>query len=150
MAHIRLGCRADAPVLADFQRRLARETEGLELDPATLRQGVDAVFDDISRGRYWVVEQGGELLACALVLTEWSDWRNGEVWWIHSLYVVPEARRQGHFKALYAHLLRQVEASPQLKGLRLYVAKGNQAARRAYEAMGMSDEHYILYEWMKS
>jgi GNAT superfamily N-acetyltransferase len=149
MFNIREGRPVDASTIVDFQIRMARETEDLGLDPATVRRGVAAVLDDPRRGRYWVVEEGGELLASTLITTEWSDWRNGDVWWIQSLYVVPEARRRGIFRAIYAHLKQQVEESPDLKGLRLYVEKDNDRARRAYEAMGMSADHYVLYEWLK-
>jgi len=124
----------DAATIAAFQVRMARESEGLELDPATVRQGVQAVFDDPAKGRYWVAEDEG---------------RNATVLWIHSLYVVPEARRRGVFRALFLTLKRQVEASPELAGLRLYVEKGNALARQAYEALGMTAEHYDLYEWLK-
>ena len=114
-----------------------------------LARGVRAVFRDPSKGHYLVAEESGTILASTLVLPEWSDWRNGTVLWIHSLYVVPEARRRGVFKRLYRHLRRRVERSPRLKGLRLYVDKDNRRARKAYEAMGMTRDHYHLYEWLK-
>ena len=139
----------DAATIAAFQVRMARESEGLELDPATVRQGVQAVFGDPAKGRYWVAEDEGRVIACLLTIPEWSDWRNATVLWIHSLYVVPEARRRGVFRALFLTLKRQVEASPELAGLRLYVEKGNALARQAYEALGMTAEHYDLYEWLK-
>jgi GNAT superfamily N-acetyltransferase len=128
---------------------MAFETEGLKLDGATVRAGVRAVFSDASRGSYWVAEEGGEVVAGLLVVPEWSDWRNGTVWWIHSLYVRPEFRRRGVFRALFENLRGLVEADASLKGLRLYVERGNAAACRTYEAMGMDGEHYRLYEWMK-
>ncbi|MFP4055457.1 MAG: N-acetyltransferase family protein [Candidatus Brocadiia bacterium] len=140
---------AEADTIAELQLRLCRESEGVELDPATVRQGVRAALDDPAKGRYWVAEEGGRIVGCLLAVPEWSDWRNATVLWIHSLYVVPEARRRGAFKALYAHLKRQVERSPQLAGLRLYVDKRNRQAQKAYEALGMSREHYHLYEWLK-
>jgi len=139
----------EAATIAAFQVRMARESEGLELDPATVRKGVRAVFDDPSKGRYWVAEQEDRIVACLLTVPEWSDWRNATVLWIHSLYVVPEARRRGVFRALFLTLKAQVERSPDLAGLRLYVEKGNALARQAYESLGMTAEHYDLYEWLK-
>jgi len=146
---IRAARPADASAIGDFQLRMARESEGLALDPATVARGVAAVFGDPSKGSYWVAEAGGRLVASLLTIPEWSDWRNATVLWIHSLYVVPEARRRGVFRKLYQHLRRQVEGSSALAGLRLYVEKGNRAAQAAYEAMGMTREHYDLYEWLK-
>ena len=140
---------ADAAVIADFQLRMARETEGLELDGATLARGVAAVFADAGKGAYWVAERDGGIVACLLVTPEWSDWRDGVVLWIQSVYVVPEERGRGVYRALYERIRRQVAESDALKGIRLYVDKRNAAAQRVYERLGMSREHYDLFEWMK-
>ena len=139
----------DAAAIADFQIRMAHESEGMALDPATVSRGVRAVFDDPAKGGYWVAEEAGRVVACLLTIPEWSDWRNATVLWIHSLYVVPEARRRGVFRALFTTLKGMVERSPELAGLRLYVEKGNAAARTVYETLGMTAEHYDLYEWLK-
>jgi len=128
---------------------MARESEGLAVDGPTVRRGVAAVFRDRRKGRYWVAQAGGRVVGCLLVLPEWSDWRNGTVLWIHSVYVLPEFRRRGVFRLLYGHLKRMVQADDSLKGLRLYVDTSNRAARRTYEAMGMDGRHYQTYEWMK-
>lgn len=145
---IRPGRAADAPTIVRFQLTMARESEDLELDPAIVEAGVAAVFENPRRGAYWVAEHDGALVGCLLTVPEWSDWRNGEVLWIHSVYVAPEARGQGVYRALYEHLVARVERSPDLRGLRLYVDKRNVGAQRAYEALGMTREHYHLYEWL--
>ena len=146
---IRPGRREDAEYVVAFQRAMARETEGIELDEPTVRLGVRAVFDDPAKGGYYVAEAGGQIAGSLLTIPEWSDWRNGTVLWIHSLYVRPEFRRSGVFRAMYEHLRRMVEADESLKGLRLYVEIDNSAAMRAYETMGMDGEHYRMYEWLK-
>ena len=139
---------ADIETIASFQCRLAAESENLTLDPGTVRKGVQAVVNDPNRGRYWLAEVDGQCVACLMILHEWSDWRNAAVWWIHSLYVLPEFRRRGVLKALYGRLRSLVEADPSLRGLRLYVEKDNRTAMAAYEALGMDGRHYKLYEWM--
>ena len=139
----------EADLLIELQARLARESEGLELDPTALGRGVRAVFDDPGLGEYWVAELGGRVAACLLVTREWSDWRNGSVLWIQSVYVVPESRGRGLYRALYEQLRRRVAGTPDLKGIRLYVDQRNRRARAAYERLGMTHEHYVLYEWMK-
>lgn len=151
MAEVRVrpARREDAPTLIEFQHRLAAESEGMTLDHATVTRGVHAVFDDPAKGRYWVAEADDRVVGCLLAVPEWSDWRCATVLWIHSLYVVPEARRQGVFKTLYQHLKRQVKESPDLAGLRLYVDKANRAAQKVYRALGMTSEHYHLYEWLE-
>jgi GNAT superfamily N-acetyltransferase len=146
--HIRPARPADAGQLIDFQLRLARETENLELDPGPLGSGVRAVFDDPSLGEYWVAEEDGELAGCLLVTREWSDWRNGTVLWVQSVYVRPESRGRGLYRALHGHLQHRVETSPDLKGIRLYVDLRNHRARRVYEGLGMIADHYMMYEWM--
>lgn len=149
---VRAAAPADAAAIAGFQLRMARETEGLELDRPTLDRGVAAVFADPARGAYWVAERGDtdrRVIGSLLTTFEWSDWRNGTVLWIQSVYVVPEERGRGVYRALYERVRRQVEESPGLKGIRLYVDRRNAAAQRVYERLGMSREHYEMFEWMK-
>lgn len=149
MYRIRNARPADAPAIADFLVRLGRETEGLRLDRPTVLRGARAIFRDPARGAYLVAEERGRLLACLLTTPEWSDWRNGTVVWIGSVYVVPEARRRGVFRAMYARLKGRVARSRRLRGLRLYVDKTNRRAHNVYESLGLSREHYHMYEWLK-
>jgi ribosomal protein S18 acetylase RimI-like enzyme len=146
---IRAASRADAADILDFQLRLARETEDLELDREALARGVAAVFADPAKGTYQMAERGGRAVGCLLLTPEWSDWRDGTVLWIQSVYVVPEERGRGVYRALYEQVKRQVEGSAALKGVRLYVDKRNQAAQSVYERLGMTREHYELFEWLK-
>src|SRR4051794_30784856 len=95
---------ADAPVVVEFNRLLAQESEGKALDPAVLSAGVAAALADPARGLYFLAEQDGQVLGQILITTEWSDWRNGWFWWIQSVYVRPEARRRGVFRALFEHV----------------------------------------------
>ncbi|HYO13163.1 MAG TPA: GNAT family N-acetyltransferase [Thermoanaerobaculia bacterium] len=139
----------DAATIIDFQLRMAWETEHLELDPDTVRRGVQAVLADPGKGAYWIAESAGQVVGSLLTTFEWSDWRNGTVLWIQSVYVLPEERGHGVYRALYEHLRRRVEDDPGLKGLRLYVDRRNTAAQRVYERLGMTSEHYLTYEWLK-
>jgi len=147
---IRPGLLFDVQTIAEFQVKMALETEDLKLDPPTVYLGVEAVFNDPSKGKYWVAEnEKGEVVGCLLTVPEWSDWRNGTVLWIHSVFVREDFRAQGVFKELYLHLKKQVEESRDLRGLRLYVEKKNTKASQVYRKLGMSDEHYHLFEWLK-
>lgn len=147
---IRSSVPADAGTIVAFQLRMARETEGLELDNATLSQGVAAVFADPGKGAYWIAERGGQTVGCLLTTFEWSDWRNGVILWIQSVYIVPEERGQGVYRALYERVRRQVDESADLRGIRLYVDKRNAGAQRVYERLGMTREHYEMFEWLKT
>ena len=147
--HIRPGLLFDIQIIADYQIAMALETENLKLDPETVFLGVSAVMDDHSKGKYWLAEVGGQVVGCLLTVPEWSDWRNGTVLWIHSVFVHADFRQHGVYKKLYGHLKTMVESSGDLRGLRLYVDKTNAKAQKVYEALGMSGEHYHLFEWLK-
>lgn len=148
MIIIRKASQSDASFIADFQIKMAWETEQMELDPETVEKGVQAVFEDPSRGQYYVAETTGTTIASLLITYEWSDWRNCNVWWFQSVYVVPEFRRQGIFRKMYMHV-RKLAEEKGVAGLRLYVETQNKRARNTYEALGMSSEHYSFYEWMR-
>ena len=79
---------------------------------------------------------------------EWSDWRNGDIWWIQSVYVHPEYRNVGVFRALFRHLKRLAEETPGIVGLRLYVEEHNSKAIDAYQSMGLCDASYKVMERM--
>ena len=149
MITIRKAKLSDVECIVELQLKMAQETEGLELNKNVVTKGVRAVFQHPAHGTYWVAEENGEILGVLLAIPEWSDWRNGTVLWIHSLYVVPEARRQGVFKQLYLNLKGQVKQSPELAGLRLYVDRQNKSAQKIYDKLGMNKDHYELYEWLK-
>lgn len=128
---------------------MARETENITLDVPTVTRGVDAVFADAGKGRYFVVENEGRVIACLMITYEWSDWRCGNVWWIQSVYVLPAYRGQGVYKFLYLHIRKQVQFDPDLRGIRLYVDRTNLSAQEVYTKLGMNGDHYQVFEWMK-
>ena len=139
----------DAVTIIQFQLAMARETEELVLDGETLGRGVEAVFADPSLGRYFVAEIDRRVVASLMITYEWSDWRNGMVWWIQSVYVAPEARRQRIYAGLYEHVKRIVESDASIRGIRLYVDRRNVPAQEVYNRLGMNGEHYQVFEWMK-
>ena len=139
----------DASFIHDCQMKMAFESEGMQLDAVVLAKGIQAVFDGKANGVYYLACSGDQPIACVMILTEWSDWRNATVLWIHSLYVVPEFRKQKVFSSIYSYLKTKVEKAEDLKGLRLYVDQKNLPAIRAYEKVGMTQEHYAMFEWMK-
>ncbi len=149
MIKIRKAKLSDSERIVELQLKMAMETEGLKLDRNVVSKGVGGVFSEPARGTYWIVEEKGKILGVLLAIPEWSDWRNGTVLWIHSLYVISQARRRGVFKKLYLNLKKQVEHSPELVGLRLYVDKQNKPAQKIYEKLGLNRDHYELYEWLK-
>ncbi len=156
---IRPAAPGDAELLATFNRAMALETEGRALDPATVLAGVGAVLmgaravlehrvDGIGAGRgsYLVAELDGRVVGGLLVTDEHSDWRNGRFLWIQSVYVEPQVRGRGVFRALHAHVRERARADPGVCGLRLYVERDNERAQRVYASAGMTRTDYLLYE----
>jgi RimJ/RimL family protein N-acetyltransferase len=139
----------EVKVIADFQVKMALETEDFKLNMETVTKGVQAVFNDAAKGKYYVVEDEGIVISSLLTTYEWSDWRNAWVIWIQSVYVIPEYRKKGVFKLMYEEIKKLVQNNPNYTGIRLYVDRGNEKAIKVYEAIGMQGEHYRLFEDMK-
>ena len=145
---IRLATAADRDTIADFNIRLAEESEGKRLDPDVLREGVAALLRDTTKGRYFVAIREGRIIGQLMHTWEWSDWRNGQIWWLQSVYVVPEHRRQGVFRALFNHALAEAEADPGVVGVRLYVEEQNTPAHDVYRSLGLREGGYFVMQRM--
>jgi GNAT superfamily N-acetyltransferase len=139
----------DLNSILEFQLAMAKETEGIDLECSTVEKGVAAVLQDATKGNYYVAEKNGKVIGSLLTTFEWSDWRNGTVLWIQSVYVVPEFRRKGVYSKLYGHVKNLVLKNPDLKGIRLYADKSNEGAHKVYKKLGMSPDHYVTFEWLK-
>ena len=148
MITIRKAIPADSSVIIDFQQKMAWETEHMTLVPEVINKGVNAVFSDSARGQYWIAVDQEKIVASLLITYEWSDWRNCNVWWFQSVYVLPEFRRKGIFRSMYRFIKEEAERNG-IGGLRLYVETNNKKAQLTYEALGMQSLHYKMYEWMK-
>ncbi len=149
MVQIRMASEESREIIADFQIKMADETEGLVLEKEILNEGVMHVLRDPEKGKYFIAEEEGKVVASLLVTFEWSDWRNKWVLWIQSVYVLPEYREQGVFKNMYAHIKKWASNDREVAGIRLYVDKTNRRAIDVYHKLGMDGEHYRLFEWMK-
>ena len=145
---IREALESDAGQIAEFNSRLATETEGMQLLPGVVGPGVEAMLADPSKGRYWVAESGGRIVGQIMVTYEWSDWRNGMIWWIQSVYVHGEYRRSGVFSALYRHVESLARKDPGVCGIRLYVERENSRARQTYASLGMARTDYRIMQLM--
>ena len=143
---IRQAVAADAAVIVEFNRLLAEESEGKMLDVAVLAAGVAAGLADPRKSVYFLAEEDGLALGQIMFTTEWSDWRNGWFWWIQSVYVRPQARRCGVFRALFEHVRQTARADGQVIGLRLYVERENRIAQETYRGMGMDAAGYLVFE----
>ena len=128
---------------------MAWETEQYKLDRETVLKGVNAVFNNDKLGVYYVALIGERVVGSLLTTYEWSDWRNGTVLWIQSVFVDLTHRKKGVYGALYNHVKTAVSSDRSLKGIRLYVDESNINAMEVYTRLGMNGEHYRVFEWMK-
>ncbi|MDF2594408.1 MAG: acetyltransferase [Clostridia bacterium] len=139
----------DAEVIAAYNYNLAKETEEKILDMETLTKGVRELLKDESKGVYHVCEIDGKVAGQIMYTYEWSDWRNGLFLWVQSVYVDAAYRKQGVFKALYQHIKDMCDGDKHITGIRLYVEKENHTAQNTYQALGMQECNYLIYEYEK-
>lgn len=142
---IRTAFPSEAQIIAEHNVEMAKETEDRPLDFDTTHIGVKAVLNDPGKGFYLVAEASGRIVANLMITFEWSDWRNGNMWWFQSVFVKKEWRKRGIFKLMYDRVMDMAKEKS-VKELRLYVDKSNTAAQAVYEQLGMEESHYLMYE----
>lgn len=147
---VRLANIEDKEFIIESQVKMAFETERMKLDKDTVTRGVTAVFEDSLKGFYIIGQSEDGPCSCLMITPEWSDWRDNWVWWIQSVFVLPEFRKQGVFGMMYTFVQALVNQHEDVAGIRLYVDNTNMPARAVYSKIGMTDEHYRLFEWMKT
>jgi len=150
MYRIRLARKEDHHTIVHFQLQMAKESEGIDLEPDTLTNGVLAVFADPHKGKYLVVEDEESMIASMLITYEWSDWRNKNVYWFQSVFILPQFRGKRVFSLMYEFVKTMAENDKNCAGLRLYVDSSNEHAIKVYNAVGMDGSHYKTFEWMKN
>jgi GNAT superfamily N-acetyltransferase len=138
----------DVETLAEFNVAMAWETERTQLGRETVIAGVQAVLTEPRHGFYVVTEAEGQVVGCLLITFEWSDWRCGLFWWIQSLYIRPQFRRQGIFRQLHEFVKTEALRRGGVCGIRLYVEQSNRTAQQAYQQIGMRPCSYQMYEQM--
>ena len=143
---IRKGIARDTETLVAFNQAMALETEQKTLDENTLRKGVSHLINTPSMGFYLLAEQNNDIAGSLMITEEWSDWRAARFWWIQSVYVAPAFRRQGIYSKLYREVQQLAEEQGDVCGLRLYVEKENINAQKTYQALGMAENQYLMYE----
>ena len=135
----------DIDSIVQFQADMAMESEGCVLDIEKVTKGVSAAMMDESKGIYWVAKIEGKAIGSLMLTREWSDWNNEWYWWIQSVYVTPEYRNQGVYKAMYTKVKEEARVN-NVSQIRLYVDKTNLNAQKVYEKLGMTESHYLMYE----
>ena len=145
---VRKALAAEASRIADYNRKMALETEGLALGESTVMAGVVALIGHPERGFYLVAEADGAMVGCIKVSYEWSAWRNKMFWWFGSCYVRPEFRGRGVYAAFYAHLEELAAAQGDVCGFRLYAHKDNVHTHDVFRGLGMVEKAFCVFEDM--
>jgi GNAT superfamily N-acetyltransferase len=145
--HIRQARAGDLETIVDANIKLAWETEKLTLDRATVTEGTRNALADPSKGLYFLAEIDCRVVGQLMLTHEWSDWRNGDIWWIQSVYVDADHRGKGVFTGIYGHV-EQLARQQGIAGIRLYVERDNAAAAKTYTRLGMITKHYDVMELM--
>ena len=135
----------DIDTIVQFQADMAMESEGCVLDKEKVIKGVTAAMLDDSKGIYWVAKYEGRTIGSLMITREWSDWNNEWYWWIQSVYVTPEYRKQGVYKAMYQKV-KDAAKENNVSQIRLYADKTNLSAQKAYQSLGMHKSHYLMFE----
>jgi GNAT superfamily N-acetyltransferase len=126
----------------------ALESEGIRLDPDVARRGVALLLQDPHKGKVFVAEHAGRLVASTYVTFEWSDWHAAWYWWIQSVYVQPDWRGKHVYTALYRAIQQAAREAHDVRAVRLYVEAHNEPALRAYRGHGMKPAPYEVFEWV--
>ena len=143
--NIREAHKGDLAILVQNNQALAEETEALLLDKDVLKEGIEQALKR-EECHYFVAVIGEKVVGQTMITYEWSDWRNGIIWWIQSVYVLPTQRKQGIFRVLFKHIENLAKVNPQVKALRLYVMHNNNSGKDTYKSLGMNDSGYIVFE----
>lgn len=143
---IRKGQTSDLQALVNFNQSMALETENLQLNSETLTLGVKTLLAQEDKGFYLVAETEDEIAGSLMVTFEWSDWRAKNYFWIQSVYILPQYRRQGIYGKLYQAVKDLAREQGGAASFRLYVENDNAAAKQTYETLGMEQSHYLMYE----
>ena len=137
----------DSTTIKEHNLAMALETEGKVLDKQAAELGVKGLFDRPQFGFYLLANIDEKPVASLMVTYEWSDWRNGVFWWIQSVYVKTEFRRQGIYAAMYSELKKMAsESNTPVCGFRLYAETENIKAHATYMSSGMNACNYLMFE----
>ena len=139
------GKASDIDAIVRFQADMAMESEGIMLDMDRLTLGVSSAINDEQKGIYLVARANGTPIGSLMLTREWSDWNNQWYWWIQSVYVMPEYRKKGVYKAMYT-TLKDMARENGVSQIRLYADKSNVSAQHVYKRLGMHESHYLMFE----
>ncbi len=144
--NVRKANQKDAVSIVKMNKALALETESITLDDQVISLGVAHCLKDSAKGSYFLAEYEGAVIGQLMFTFEWSDWRNGWIWWLQSVYVDPDFRGKGAFKSLFHHVEMLALAQLDVVAIRLYVEMHNLPAKEVYQKVGMQHSGYEVFQ----
>jgi len=143
---VRMATAGDVAAIVENNCRLALETEQVHLDADVVRSGVERGLALAPEVLYFVADLEGVTIGQVMFTREWSDWRNGWMAWLQSVYVVEACRGQGVFRQLLESAVEKLIEDCNPVCLRLYVEQANETAIRCYRRLGFAAGHYNVME----
>ena len=143
---IRAASPDDIAVISEFNCCLAIETENKILDQHTVLNGVRRGLELGDEVQYFVAEDESGVIGQIMLTREWSDWRNGWMIWLQSVYVLPAKRGAGVFRMLFEHSIGTARLRCNPVCVRLYVEHENEIAMAAYRRLGFQNSGYQVME----
>ena len=146
MIIIRNANHKDTATIVIFNSAMAMETEHKLLDFNTVHEGVKELLNNSEHGFYLIAESDGIPIGQLMITKEWSDWRNGEFWWIQSVYVHANYRKNNIYRKLYNEAIKLAKESDKVCGIRLNVDKDNTISEKVYSKLRMKESNYKFFK----
>lgn len=143
--NVRIGRLEDVKDIAKNNCLLAKESENIDISYETTLSGVKKIVSDSSKGFYLVAIENNVIIGQLMITFEWSDWRNKNIWWIQSVYVIKKNRKSGVLKQMITYIKDEAKRN-NVDTLRLYVFESNINAIRSYKKIGMTQEPYYIFK----
>ena len=143
---IRSATTDDVAAITEYNCRLARETEDKTLDRGTVDAGVRRGLEFGDEVQYFVAEDESGVIGQIMLTREWSDWRNGWMIWLQSVYVASGKRGAGVFRLLFERSVELARLRCDAVCVRLYVEHENEAAMATYRRLGFRNSGYLVME----
>ena len=137
----------DISTFISFQKIMAKETEGVNLDDSSIAGALEYLINDDSYGKAFMAKLGpnGVSVGTCYINYGYDVLSNKFTIWVQSVFVHPEYRKKGIFSKIFNHLelvARQLNASR----ISLFVDFSNLPAQKVYEKMGMVRREHSFIE----
>ena len=142
----------DAQQLAQYGMNLAFETEGKQLTPELVLEGVKNLMKRPKLGKYFLAERFDSFqdkwmpIGTSMLTFEVQPRLGGLIYFIQSVYIESAYRNKGVFRKIYQTIVDSAKADSFVKAVRLYVEHDNKTAQMVYSALGMGKVETFAFD----